>query len=188
MGLLVSEEQLNGVCSYRNLVRKKGRKRSLAASATNRCYFVKPTVLVDTTEKYRKSFRKKFLGRRSPPSLSPILPSHRQSQQFHLRLGRGRGRGTSRKPTRLLRSSCRYRVDQLLQRICTALPFGGHKQSGWGREMGHEVLEDYTEVKSVCAAPSSAPLVKLAHRSALQRRNQGWSVRSRRLMLGPLFS
>jgi phenylacetaldehyde dehydrogenase len=33
-----------------------------------------------------------------------------------------------------------------------SLPFGGYKQSGWGREMGHEVLEHYTEVKSVCAA------------------------------------
>ncbi len=32
-----------------------------------------------------------------------------------------------------------------------ALPFGGYKQSGWGREMGHEVLEAYTEVKAVCA-------------------------------------
>ena len=30
-----------------------------------------------------------------------------------------------------------------------ALPFGGYKQSGWGREMGHEVLENYTEVKAV---------------------------------------
>ncbi len=33
-----------------------------------------------------------------------------------------------------------------------AMPFGGYKQSGWGREMGHEVLEAYTEVKSVCSA------------------------------------
>jgi phenylacetaldehyde dehydrogenase len=31
-----------------------------------------------------------------------------------------------------------------------ALPFGGYKQSGWGREMGHEALELYTETKSVC--------------------------------------
>jgi phenylacetaldehyde dehydrogenase len=30
-----------------------------------------------------------------------------------------------------------------------ALPFGGYKQSGWGREMGHQVLEAYTEVKAV---------------------------------------
>ncbi|MGP3962976.1 aldehyde dehydrogenase family protein [Nonomuraea sp. 3N208] len=28
-------------------------------------------------------------------------------------------------------------------------PFGGYKQSGWGREMGREVLEHYTETKSV---------------------------------------
>jgi phenylacetaldehyde dehydrogenase len=26
---------------------------------------------------------------------------------------------------------------------------GGYKQSGWGREMGHEALEAYTEVKAV---------------------------------------
>jgi phenylacetaldehyde dehydrogenase len=31
-----------------------------------------------------------------------------------------------------------------------ALPFGGYKQSGWGREMGHEVLKNYLETKSVC--------------------------------------
>ena len=30
-----------------------------------------------------------------------------------------------------------------------ALPFGGYKQSGWGREMGHDVLNLYTEVKAV---------------------------------------
>lgn len=30
-----------------------------------------------------------------------------------------------------------------------ALPFGGYKESGWGREMGHEVLHHYTELKSV---------------------------------------
>ncbi len=33
-----------------------------------------------------------------------------------------------------------------------ALPFGGYKQSGWGREMGHEGIEHYTEVKAVCVA------------------------------------
>jgi phenylacetaldehyde dehydrogenase len=31
-----------------------------------------------------------------------------------------------------------------------ALPFGGYKQSGWGREMGHDVLNSYTELKAVC--------------------------------------
>jgi phenylacetaldehyde dehydrogenase len=30
-----------------------------------------------------------------------------------------------------------------------SLPFGGYKESGWGREMGHEALELYTETKAV---------------------------------------
>ena len=29
-------------------------------------------------------------------------------------------------------------------------PFGGYKQSGWGREWGRSAVEHYTEVKSVC--------------------------------------
>ncbi len=33
-----------------------------------------------------------------------------------------------------------------------SLPFGGYKQSGWGREMGEEVLHNYTEIKAVTTA------------------------------------
>src|SRR5262249_20355880 len=33
-----------------------------------------------------------------------------------------------------------------------AMPFGGYKQSGWGREKGREVLELYTETKAVVMA------------------------------------
>ena len=33
-----------------------------------------------------------------------------------------------------------------------SLPFGGYKQSGWGREMGEEVFHNYTETKAVTAA------------------------------------
>jgi phenylacetaldehyde dehydrogenase len=32
-----------------------------------------------------------------------------------------------------------------------ALPFGGYKQSVWGREMGYEAIELYTEVKAAAA-------------------------------------
>ena len=39
-----------------------------------------------------------------------------------------------------------------------ALPFGGYKQSGWGREMGHEVLNNYTEVKAVTRRRCQGPL------------------------------
>lgn len=36
--------------------------------------------------------------------------------------------------------------------IDPALPFGGFKQSGWGREMGWEAIELYTELRSVGVA------------------------------------
>ena len=46
----------------------------------------------------------------------------------------------------------RHGLDQLPQRRSTpALPFGGYKQSGWGREMGKEVMENYTETKAIGA-------------------------------------
>jgi phenylacetaldehyde dehydrogenase len=32
------------------------------------------------------------------------------------------------------------------------MPFGGYKESGWGREMGPQVLENYLETKSVVTA------------------------------------
>jgi phenylacetaldehyde dehydrogenase len=33
-----------------------------------------------------------------------------------------------------------------------ALPFGGYKESGWGREMGREAIDLYTETKAVTVA------------------------------------
>jgi phenylacetaldehyde dehydrogenase len=36
--------------------------------------------------------------------------------------------------------------------IDNAIPFGGFKQSGWGRENGHEGVLGYTELKSVSIA------------------------------------
>jgi hypothetical protein len=50
-----------------------------------------------------------------------------------------------------------------------ALPFGGYKQSGWGREMGHEALDAYTEVKAVCAQ-----LEALARRAPKRTRLGVW--------------
>ena len=32
-----------------------------------------------------------------------------------------------------------------------ALPIGGYKQSGWGRDSGQEAVNNYLELKSICA-------------------------------------
>lgn len=40
--------------------------------------------------------------------------------------------------------------------VDSAMPFGGFKQSGWGREVSEEGVSLYTETKSVCAALEDA--------------------------------
>ena len=37
------------------------------------------------------------------------------------------------------------------------IPFGGYKQSGFGRELGLETLDDYLETKSVIVSTSPKP-------------------------------
>jgi acyl-CoA reductase-like NAD-dependent aldehyde dehydrogenase len=59
-------------------------------------------------------------------------------------------RGDRRRPVRrpwLLRRA--HRDHQHPPGFDASLPFGGYKQSGWGREMGHEALAACTEVKAV---------------------------------------
>jgi phenylacetaldehyde dehydrogenase len=75
-----------------------------------------------------------------------------------------------------------------------ALPFGGYKQSGWGREMGHEVLNSYLEtqgrlheyLRDVRAQPDhsvrSAARLRLHHqpiRMACQVRPEAQGLRPR---------
>jgi phenylacetaldehyde dehydrogenase len=115
-------------------------------------YFVQPTVLVNTNDKM-KVVREEIFGPvvTAIPfgSLDEITAKANDSIY-----GLAAGIWTSdikkaHKIARLLRAgtvwiNC-YNV------FDAALPFGGYKQSGWGREMGHEVLQQYTEVKAVCS-------------------------------------
>jgi len=48
-------------------------------------------------------------------------------------------------------------------------PFGGFKQSGIGREMGHHGLSEYTEVKHVHVGTQADPDAKLGHRLLVKR-------------------
>jgi acyl-CoA reductase-like NAD-dependent aldehyde dehydrogenase/alcohol dehydrogenase class IV len=48
-------------------------------------------------------------------------------------------------------------------------PFGGYKQSGIGREMGHHGLGEYTEVKHVHVGGEGDPDAKIGHRMLVKR-------------------
>jgi phenylacetaldehyde dehydrogenase len=151
MGPLVSEEQLNRVCGYLESGISEGARAVTGGSREgNKGYFVKPTVLVNTNEKM-KVVREEIFG----PVVTAIpfrnieeIAATANDSIYGLAAGVWtRDIKKAHKLASLLRAgtvwiNC-YNV------FDAALPFGGYKQSGWGREMGHEVLEQYTEVKAV---------------------------------------
>jgi phenylacetaldehyde dehydrogenase len=152
MGPLVSEEQLNRVCGYLESGYKEGAKATVGGSRQgDKGYFVKPTVLVNTNESM-KVVKEEIFG----PVVTAIpfkdvddLVAKANNTSYGLAAGvwtndiKKAHRIASELRAGTVWINC-YNV------FDPAMPFGGYKQSGWGREMGHEVLELYTEVKSVC--------------------------------------
>ena len=152
MGPLVSEEQLQRVCNYLEIGMAEGAK---AASGGRRIdgkgYFVEPTVLVETKD-YMKVVQEEIFG----PVVAAIPfdnPEELLSRANDSIYGLAAGIWThdiskAHRTAALLRAgtvwiNCYNIFD-------AALPFGGYKQSGWGREMGKDVLNLYTQTKAVC--------------------------------------
>jgi len=154
MGPLVSEEQLNRVCGYlESGVREGAKAVTGGARHGDRGYFVKPTVLVNTNDNM-KVVREEIFG----PVVTAI--PFRNAEDIVARANDtvyGLAAGVWSRDIKKAHSvAAKLRAGTVWINCYNifdpALPFGGYKQSGWGREMGHEVLEHYTEVKSICAA------------------------------------
>jgi phenylacetaldehyde dehydrogenase len=152
MGPLVSEEQMNKVCGYLESGLAEGAKATAGGSRHgDKGYFVKPTVLVNTNEKM-KVVREEIFGpvvTATPFKDVDDLIAKANNTEYGLAAG-----VWTRDIAKAHRTASKLRAGTVwincYNVFDAALPFGGFKQSGWGREMGHEVLNLYTEVKSVC--------------------------------------
>src|SRR5271166_1881067 len=153
MGPLVSEEQLQRVCNYLEIGMAEGATALTGGKKLgNKGYFVEPTVLVNTKENMRVVQEEIFgpvvaaIPFDNPEELMPRANSTvyglaagiwtKDISKAH-RLASALRAGT-------VWINCYNIFD-------AALPFGGYKQSGWGREMGKDVLALYTQTKAVCA-------------------------------------
>jgi phenylacetaldehyde dehydrogenase len=154
MGPLVSEEQLKRVCGYLESGFAEGAKATVGGQRNgDQGYFVNPTVLVNTHDKM-KVVQEEIFG----PVVTAIPfsdPDEMMAKANDTMYGLAAGIWT-KDISKAHRMAAQLRAGTVwincYNVFDAAMPFGGYKQSGWGRDMGHDALELYTETKAVCTA------------------------------------
>jgi phenylacetaldehyde dehydrogenase len=154
MGPLVSEEQLARVTGYLDAGRRDGVEFVTGGKRFgDRGYFVEPTVMTKT---------KNTMSVVQEEIFGPVLVAQPFSDEEELiNMANDTTYGLAaavwtKDISRAHRIAKAYRAGTVWVNCYnifdSALPFGGYKQSGWGREMSGEALELYTESKAVIVA------------------------------------
>jgi phenylacetaldehyde dehydrogenase len=151
MGPLVSDEQFRRVSGFLESGKAEGATALTGGGRYGeRGYFIEPTVLTNTRPDMKVVREEIFGPVLVAASFADLDEIARVANDSEYGLGAGIWTKDISKAHALAKKlragtvwiNC-YNV------FDAALPFGGYKQSGWGREMGHEVLNNYTEVKAV---------------------------------------
>ncbi|MGD0025034.1 MAG: aldehyde dehydrogenase family protein [Xanthobacteraceae bacterium] len=153
MGPLVSKEQLERVSGYLEQGKSDGAKVVTGGNRIgNEGYFIEPTILTDTRPEM-SVVREEIFG--------PVLCAMRFDGEDLDRIAQEANRtmyGLSGSVWTRDLSIAHQMVRKIKAgtvgvnvhgSLDPAVPFGGFRQSGWGREKGREVLDLYTEVKAV---------------------------------------
>ncbi len=150
MGPLVSEDQQKRVLNYISNGIEEGAKVLVGGGKTDKGFFVEPTVFVDVEEDMTIA-REEIFGPvvvvMAYETVDEVIERANNSPY-----GLGAGiwteniRNAHNIANRLKSGSVWINCYDLVD---PASPFGGYKESGFGRDMGSYALENYTEVKSV---------------------------------------
>jgi phenylacetaldehyde dehydrogenase len=154
MGPLISDEQFEKVLGYLDSGKSSGAEAVVGGGRMgDRGYFVEPTILTNTNQDM-KVVREEIFGPVvcAMPFDSPeeIVPAANDTNY-------GLAAGVfTRDISKAHRTAKRLRAGTVwintYHVFDAAMPFGGYKESGWGREMGSQVLNNYLETKSVVTA------------------------------------